>query len=90
MNTRLNASEGLQEALNGLGRDDLQAYFENRINELLVDLRGIHLSFILLAEQNRAMVALLQRLLDPDDLGYAVSQEVRQEVRNLLTAPVAS
>ena len=90
MNTRLNASEGLQEALNGLGRDDLQAYLENRINELLVDLRGIHLSLILLAEQNRAMVALLQRLLDPDDLGYAVSQEVRQEVRNLLTAPVAS
>lgn len=90
MNTRLNASEGLQEALNGLGRDDLQAYFENRINELLVDLRGIHFSLIALAEHNRAMVALLQRLLDPDDLGYAVSQEVRQEVRNLLTAPVAS
>ena len=37
-----------------------------------------------LTEQLKRQQAFLQRLLDPDDLGWAVSEEVREKVRAIL------
>ena len=37
-----------------------------------------------LTEQLKRQQAFLQRLLDPDDLGWAVSEEIRQKVRAIL------
>ena len=37
-----------------------------------------------LTEQLKRQQTFLQRLLDPDDLGWAVSEEVREKVRSIL------
>lgn len=37
-----------------------------------------------LTEQLKRQQVFLQRLLDPDDLGWAVSEEVREKVRAIL------
>jgi len=37
-----------------------------------------------LTEQLKRQQTFLQRLLDPDDLGWAVSEEVREKVRAIL------
>lgn len=40
-----------------------------------------------IAAHNVALRSLLLRLLDPDDLGFAVSAEVRDEAIKLLNMP---
>lgn len=37
-----------------------------------------------IAEQNLRMRDLLTRMLDPEDLGYAVSNEVRAEIKKVV------
>jgi hypothetical protein len=40
-----------------------------------------------IADRNVQLRIFLLRLLDPDDLGYAVTPEVRREALQLLTQP---
>lgn len=48
------------------------------------DLRALEAAATAIAERNLAMRDLLMRMLDPDDLGYAVGKEVRREIRTVL------
>jgi hypothetical protein len=43
-----------------------------------------------LADHNVVLRTFLLRLLDPDDLGYAVTQEVREEARRIVNQPKES
>lgn len=58
------------------GRDFLKDAYEEAL-DLTVYLRGLRVEW-------DAMLAFLKRLLDPEDLGLAVSGEVRDEARALL------
>jgi hypothetical protein len=47
-------------------------------------LKEAQAALAVMAERNARLRALAQRLLDPDDLGYAVSAEVRDAAREAL------
>ena len=48
------------------------------------DLKALQEAAKAIAERDLRMRDLLMRMLDPDDLGYAVSEEVRREIRTVL------
>jgi len=49
------------------------------------DLKALQEAAKAIAERNLRMRDLLMRMLDPEDLGWAVSQEVRREIRAVIT-----
>ncbi len=51
----------------------------------MTDIETLRLAAERIAAHNVALRSFLLRLLDPEDLGHAVSQEVRQKATSLLS-----
>jgi len=79
-------SDGLSEYLNKINtRQSLyDSFFSNEEEDLL------HLKKLEVSDQKKIIkehILFFNRLLDPDDLGWAVTEEVRNEAREFLGIP---
>jgi|LakMenEpi03Aug12_release.lakeMendotaPanAssembly.Ray.scaffolds.fasta_scaffold710740_2 hypothetical protein len=79
-------SDGLSEYLNKINtRQSLHdSFFSDEEEDLL------HLKKLQVSDQKKIIkehVLFFNRLLDPDDLGWAVTEEVRNEAREFLGIP---